>query len=437
MSDAPPVNLPVVTAWREIGPAQDPSALLYRVMGHDPFTINPEPLAALSRRCERHPMTRSAWLVAALALGRVAFGFQFQSVASLGPTLMGQYGLSYAALGTLIGLYMAPGILVALPGGVLGRRYGGRVLVGSGFVLMTLGALIAAGVGGPQGIGAGRLLAGMGAVALIVMQGKLAADRFTGTAFVTVMGLLVGMFPIGVGLSGLALAPIVAWGGPAAMFAIGAALSALSGLLLLGAPPGGGTAATFAWPSKREVRLVLVAGLIWTAYNSGYYGFLSYVPSVLAARGHPPRLAALVLTVATWTNLPATLAGGWLSGRFGGARVLVWGTVAAVGSIVGLAVLDWPLLFGLVFGTLGSVQAGVIVALGTLSARPQNQAVGMGLFYTVYFLGVASFPGLCGLVGDAWGSPAAALFAAGLLGTLALPAFWLHRHLSVRSPFAA
>ena len=384
-------------------------------------------------------MMRSAWLVAALALGRIAFGFQFQSVASLGPSLMQQYGLSLATLGTLIGIYMAPGILVALPGGVLGRRYGGRALVGIGFVLMTAGGLIAAGLGGPgldgvAGIGAGRVLAGMGAVALIVMQGKLAADQFSGTAFVIVMGLLVGMFPIGVGLSGLAMAPIVAWGGSAAMFGTGAALAALSGLLLIGAPSGGGTAATFAWPSPREIRLVLVAGLIWTAYNGGYYGFLSYVPSVLAARGHPPGLAALVLTLATWTNLPATLAGGWLSGRYGGARVLIWGTVAAVGSIVGLAVLDWPLLFGVVFGTLGSVQAGVIVALGTLSARTQHQAVGMGLFYTVYFMGVASFPGLCGLVGDAWGSPTGALFAAGLLGTLALPFFWLHRRLSALPP---
>lgn len=387
-------------------------------------------------------MTRSAWLIAALALGRIAFGFQFQSVASLGPTLMQQYGLGYATLGTLIGVYMAPGVLVALPGGLLGRRYGGRALVGVGFVLMTLGALIAAGMGGAgldgvAAIGVGRVVAGTGSVALIVMQGKLAADQFKGAAFVTVMGLLVGMFPIGVGLSGLVMAPLVAWGGPAAMFGTGAALAALSGLLLLGAPSGGGTAATFSWPSKREVWLVLVAGLIWTTYNGGYYGFLSYVPSVLAARGHPPGLAALVLTVATWTNLPATLAGGWLSGRFGGARVLVLATVAAVGSIVGLAVLDWPLLFGLVFGTLGSVHAGVIVALGTLSARPQHQAVGMGLFYTAYFLGVASFPGLFGLVGDAWGSPAAALFAAGLLGTLALPAFWLHRRLSAMPTRAA
>ena len=89
-------------------------------------------------------MSSSAWLVASLVLGRVAFGFQFQSVASMGPSLAQQYGLDYAGLGTLIGLFMAPGIVAALPGGMLGRRLGGRALVGSGFVLMTLGGLLAA-----------------------------------------------------------------------------------------------------------------------------------------------------------------------------------------------------------------------------------------------------------------------------------------------------
>ena len=378
-------------------------------------------------------MAGSGWLLAALILGRIAFGFQFQSVASLGPALMQTYGLDYAALGTLIGLYMAPGVLVALPGGVLGRRYGGRALVGVGFVLMTGGSLLAALAGGTAGIGAGRLVAGLGAVALVVMQGKMAADRFQGAQFVMVMGVLVGMFPIGVGLSGVALAPLMAWGGVPAVFGVGAALSALSGLLLLGVPSGGGAGGRFAWPSRQEAGLVMVAGLIWTAYNAGYYGFLSYAPSVLAGRGHSPAEVAVVLAAATWTNLPATLLGGWLSSRVGGAWVLAGGTAASVLSIVGLAVLDWPVLFGIVFGTLGSVHAGVIVALGTLSARPANQAVGMGLFYTVYYAGVAAFPGLCGRVGDAVGSPSGALLAAAALGCLALPAYGLHRRMAGRA----
>jgi len=124
-------------------------------------------------------MARRRWvLVAAISLARVAFGYQFQSLASLGPELLARFGLGYAQLGTLIGLYMAPGILVALPGGLLGRRFGERLVVGGGLLLMLLGSLACALAGGPAGIGAGRALAGAGAVMLIVMQGKMLSDRF-------------------------------------------------------------------------------------------------------------------------------------------------------------------------------------------------------------------------------------------------------------------
>ena len=51
--------------------------------------------------------------VAAIALARVAFGFQFQTIASMGPELAARFHLEFAALGTLIGLYMLPGIVVS------------------------------------------------------------------------------------------------------------------------------------------------------------------------------------------------------------------------------------------------------------------------------------------------------------------------------------
>ena len=70
---------------------------------------------------------------------------------------------------------------------------------------------------------------------------------------------------------------------------------------------------------------MLVSSLVWTAYNGGYYGFLSYLPSLLQARGHPVALAAAMIAVATWTNLPATMLGGSLAGRIGTGRSSGWG----------------------------------------------------------------------------------------------------------------
>ncbi len=373
-------------------------------------------------------------LVAAVFLARMAFGYQFQSLASLGPELVERFGLGYAELGGLIGLYMAPGVLAALPGGLLGRRYGERAVVGGGLALMTLGAALCAGAGGPAGIGAGRALAGTGAVMLVVMQGKMIGDRFTDRAFLPVMGLVVGAFPIGVGLVELTHGAAVQAMGWAGLFVVGAGIAAAALLLFLASaePLPAGAATTWALPSRRECSLVLAAAAAWTAYNAGYYGFLSYMPSVMAARGHPPGELALVLTLATWLNLPATVLGGWLAARFGNRPVFMAGTVAGIVAVAGPAVLDWPLAWGGLFGTVASLHAGVIIGIGTLSARPENRAVGMGMFYAMYYAGGALLPAMCGRAADLAGNPAGALVAAAALSAAAIPAFMLHGFLSRR-----
>ena len=70
-------------------------------------------------------MLRNRWtMLAVLTLVRAAMAYQVQTVASVSPYLMADLGIDYAALGTLIGLYMLPGLVISLPGGVLGRRFG-------------------------------------------------------------------------------------------------------------------------------------------------------------------------------------------------------------------------------------------------------------------------------------------------------------------------
>ena len=210
--------------------------------------------------------------VAAITLARMAFGFQFQTIASMGPELAARFHLEFAALGTLIGLYMLPGIVVSMPGGMLGRRFGPRWLVGGGLALMCAGGLLGAVQFSPAGIGAGRIVAGTGAVTLVVMQGKMISDRFGGPRFMPAMGLLVGAFPVGVGLVGLVQDPLIAVAGPVAILLAGAGIPLLSLLLFLLTvedPPA--PAGHWTLPSRAECVLVVVAGLVWTAYNSGYF----------------------------------------------------------------------------------------------------------------------------------------------------------------------
>ena len=133
------------------------------------------------------------WIIlAALSLARIAFGYQFQTVATIATDLVGRFDLSYARLGGLIGAYKLLGVFAALPLGLLARRFGDRWVLGVGMALMTGGAasvLVADGAA----IGGGRAIAGLGAVAMIVLQGKVIADLFAGPRFMiaSVFGMRV------------------------------------------------------------------------------------------------------------------------------------------------------------------------------------------------------------------------------------------------------
>src|SRR4051812_26123944 len=77
-----------------------------------------------------------------LFLARTAMAYQFQTVPSAGPFLIENLHLDFAHLGTLIGLYMFPGIVIALPGGMLARDFGAERMVLTGLALMVLGGAI-------------------------------------------------------------------------------------------------------------------------------------------------------------------------------------------------------------------------------------------------------------------------------------------------------
>ena len=65
-------------------------------------------------------------ILAVLFVVRATMAFQFQSVAAVAPLLGNAFGVSIADIGVLIGLYFAPGVALALPGGAIGQKFGDR-----------------------------------------------------------------------------------------------------------------------------------------------------------------------------------------------------------------------------------------------------------------------------------------------------------------------
>ncbi|HLB99353.1 MAG TPA: MFS transporter [Acetobacteraceae bacterium] len=378
-------------------------------------------------------------ILAAIALARLGFGYQFQTVGSLGPTLIPLFGMDYTTFGQLIGAFMLVGTFAALPLGLAGGRFGDRMILAGGLALMVAGAVVSAlgGEGAPGralgSIALGRALCGVGGVAMVVIQGKVLADWFQGRGFLLAISVSVSAYPIGIGLAQLTQPPLAeVFGWPAAFLAGGAIQAAALALFLASfqAPPHGSAhQRRVVLPSGRECLLTALAGLVWAAYTSGYTGFLSYAPSLMAARGESAALTGVVIAIASWGNVPPTLFGAGLANRYGAFRIVLIGTGAVVLGIAGSALTDWPIVCALLLGVIGQIHPGVIQAIGTLSARVETRAAGMGIFYGVYYAAGTVVPALCGAVADWTDGPEGALLCAAAVSALAMPAYMLHRRL--------
>src|SRR3977135_493024 len=99
--------------------------------------------------------------------------FQFQSVAAVAPLLGSEFGVSIADIGVLIGLYFAPGIALALPGGAIGQRFGDKRTVLGALLLMLVGSVMMASATSWTVQIASRLVAGAGGVLLSVQMTKM------------------------------------------------------------------------------------------------------------------------------------------------------------------------------------------------------------------------------------------------------------------------
>ena len=390
----------------------------------------------------------SRWsILAALSLIRLSFGYQFESMATLAPAVSADLGLGPAELGTLIGLYWAPGVLIALPGGWLGRRFGEKPMVLLGGALTIVGGLLCA-LGGSYGmLAAGRLLAGLGGIVMNVLAVKMTTDWFVGREIGFAMGALFGSFPLGIGL-GLALqAPLaVALGWQAVMLSTAAlaALVVVAVALMYGAPAGAPAAdapAAHGLLGRREIALMTVAGIGLALYNGSFLVYVSYAPALLLSQGMGIAATGLILAAASVVSTLCVPLGGHLADRSGRPRaVLFWGTTAFC---IGIALLPATVAYGseasvaavaMLVGALGAVPVAPMVALPSQAVPAANRAVALGLFYTWFYLGAAICPALGGWVYERAATPAAPIYLNALLGALTLALYALFVRMTEPTP---
>jgi len=379
-------------------------------------------------------MDRRWVALAVLTAARVSMGFQFQSLASVAPILVRDMGLGFADVGFLVGLYMLPGILLAVPGGWLGERFGDRRMVVIGLVLMVAGGVMA-GLAPSYGmLLAGRLISGIGGVLLNVLMSKMVTDWFAERELVLAMAIFVNSFPIGIGLALMGLGSLAERAGwPASLYASAAVAGAALLLVVLAYCPhpndgrrrvlGGGAQRI----SRREAALVAISGAIWGLSNGAYSIMVAFSPILLMASGRDIGTAGRITGGFAWLVVASVQLGGLIAQRWGRPNLLMAGSI--IGWIIALLLIPAidPALPLLACGALMGLPVGVIMALPAEALRPASRGIGMGIFYVFLYIGHAALPTLGGAIQDAVGGTAASLYFAAVLAFSMLPLFALFR----------
>lgn len=350
-------------------------------------------------------------MLALIFATRAGLGFQFQTMGSVADPVAQRLQLSFAEVGTLIGLFLMPGLVLAIPAGFAGRYAADRVLVALGLVSLALGGALAAIADSFAVLALGRLLCGVGFVLSTLYFTKMVADWFAGRELATAMAVLVMSWPFGIAMGQVGhgwLEATQGWRAPFVAASLYCLAGALAVLLIYRPPPRAGstTAAPSASLTSREWTLTLIAATTWATFNAGYVVYLSFAPRVLVAGGLGAFEAASIISLASWVMIFSGALCGHIADRTGRSDLVLYVCLCCgMASLALLPQVGWAVPVSLAFGLLGVAPAGIVMALTGVAMAPEKRAFGMGVFLSIFFLLTGPAPAVAGWLYDRTGDP--------------------------------
>jgi|SRR5579864_778232 len=349
------------------------------------------------------------------------------------PLWQAEFGLDYAALGVLRGVFVGAMACLQIPAGFASEKLGAALVLALGTALAGLGYCLAGLSAGFAMLLGALFIGGLGASTQHPIASALVARAFAGPRSLKALGTYnfagdIGKMTLPAALSLMLLA--LAW--RPALAILGCLGFVLAAVILVVTPryDRDGIAESkvemkiAAEPPRRRFAfpLLLTIGIIDSATRMG---FLLFLPFVLTQKGASLQTVGLALTLVFTGGAAGKLACAFLGARIG-AIGTVWLTegMTAIGI---LALMPLPLraalvllpVIGVALNGTSSVLYGSVPSL----VVPQWRTRALSIFYTGTIGAGALAPTLYGVVGDAFGVwKALTLVAVMVLLTLPLAA---------------
>jgi FSR family fosmidomycin resistance protein-like MFS transporter len=352
-----------------------------------------------------------------------------------------EFGLGYAAVGTLRALYSGTMAGLQVPSTSLAARFGGPVILAAGTALAAIGYLIAGASTGFALLAAALVIGGLGSSTQHPIASSLVAHAFEGASSRAALGTYNFAGDLGkmvVPAATALLVTLMPWrsavliiGSVGLVVAVGIRLSLRQAKSTQScASVGQKAAAAEQEPMSSLARggfpVLLAIGVIDSATRMG---FLTFLPFLLKAKGAELPTVGLALTLIFAGGAAGKLVCGFLGARLGVvATVFLTEGMTALGL---LALLPLPLDLGLILlPAIGIALNGTSSVLyGTVPeiVPTERRERAFGVFYTGAIGAGALSPVLYGMFSDAVGVPVMMqLIAAVVLATL--PLAWVLRY---------
>jgi predicted MFS family arabinose efflux permease len=244
------------------------------------------------------------------------------------------------------------------------------------------------------------------------------------------MAIFINSWPVGIALS-LLLLPLLGTHLGVSAVHLGVAAFIGSCMLLLGicyrAPPDTVQSQHASQHLGRGVVVALVTtGLIWGFFNIGFAMIFSFGPSMLVEHGWSIAAAGSTISIVLWISAVTVPLGGFLADRFRRPQQIIVVSCVAFGALLLVLPRSGAVIATVMaLGAISGPPAGPIMSLPAKVLQPGTRAIGMGLFFTVFYVCMMLGPAAAGAIGKWAGSAASALdFGAAMI--LACPLLlWL------------
>jgi len=361
------------------------------------------------------PDSAKRWIIlCVIYMGMLGFSLVLQALPPILPLVMTELELSHAQGGLLMSCFALPGIIVSIPAGMLGDRYSQKAIGLISFVLMIVGSAIFASAHSMFVLSVGRVVAGAGAMTLLVVSPQLLAQWFAGRELGIAMGVFSTGMPLGtiVSLSLLSMVGQSLGWRASVWISAGVALLALVVFALLFAPAQrrrehiSEPSEPFYQSIRSAGTPVWLVGAAWLLFNAAVISLFTFTPDMLQAAGFSIASAGFITSVVMWPALVLSPLIGYVTDKIGRKR-----TIIGVGGFVLAILLVWlpsatSSLFMLML-ILGIAQAMVptpIFALTPDITRPESLGLAFGIISTCMNLGIVVGPFAVGLTKDLTGS---------------------------------